>query len=120
MSRILIVEDEMNLAMMMEDLLASAGHRIFKAARLSRALALVASEPLDFAFLDINLAGEEVFPLALELRDRDIPFVFTSGYGVKGIPVSFRDCRILQKPYEPQQLFETLATLVSVREQGGN
>jgi DNA-binding response OmpR family regulator len=112
MSRILIVEDEMNLAMMLEDLLAGAGHRIFKAARLSRALALVAGEPLDFAFLDINLAGEEVFPLALELRNRGIPFVFTSGYGANGIPVSFRDCRILQKPYVPEQLFEALATLL--------
>jgi DNA-binding response OmpR family regulator len=112
MSRILIVEDEMNLAMMMEDLLASAGHRIFKAARLSRALALVACEPLDFAFLDINLAGEEVFPLALELRDRDVPFVFTSGYGANGIPAIFRDYRTLQKPYEPQQLLDVISALL--------
>jgi Response regulator containing CheY-like receiver, AAA-type ATPase, and DNA-binding domains len=112
MSRILIVEDEMNLAMMMEDLLTNAGHRVFKAARLSRGLALAASEPLDFAFLDINLAGEEVFPLALELRSLDVPFVFTSGYGASGIPASFGDCRILQKPYVPQQLFEVLAMLL--------
>ena len=111
MSRILVVEDEMNLALMMEDLLVGAGHTVFKAARLSKALAMAASEALDFAFLDINLAGEEVFPLASELRRIGVPFVFTSGYGASGIAEPFRDCGVVQKPFLSQQLFDALGAL---------
>ncbi|MEO5566593.1 MAG: response regulator [Luteimonas sp.] len=112
MSLILVVEDEMNLAMMMEDLLTGAGHSVVKAARLSKALALAASEPLDCAFLDINVAGEQVFPLAFELRRRRVPFAFTSGYGADGIPAPFVECTIMQKPYMPQQLLDVLSTLL--------
>jgi DNA-binding response OmpR family regulator len=112
MSTVLIVEDEMNLAMMMEDILVEAGHRIFKASRLPRALVLAAAESIDVAFLDINLAGEEVFPLALALRSRGVPFVFTSGYGANGIPAIFGDCRTLQKPYQPQQLLDVISALL--------
>ena len=97
MTTILMVEDEMNLAMMLEDILEDAGYRVLKAGRLPQALEIVAQSGLDeasridVAILDINLAGVQVFPLAEILRARSVPFVFTSGYGRDGIPEDYRD-----------------------------
>ncbi|HVR82452.1 MAG TPA: response regulator, partial [Luteimonas sp.] len=95
----LIVEDEMILAIMLEDALQDAGYRVLKAGRLPKALALATSERIDAAILDINLAGKEVFPVADELRRRGIALMFTSGYGEDGLPAAYRDAPMLQKPY---------------------
>jgi len=110
---ILMVEDEMNLAMMMEDILLDAGYHVLKAARLPKAQALAATEHVDVAILDINLAGVEVFPLAEDLRQRGVPFIFTSGYGADGIPADYRDCPVLQKPYMPATLQATLLEVLA-------
>ncbi|WP_395624609.1 response regulator [Thermomonas sp.] len=67
---VLIVEDEMFLAMMLQDLLEDAGYLVLKAARLPAALALAETAQIDVAMLDINLAGTEVFPAAEVLRRR--------------------------------------------------
>ena len=87
---VLIVEDEMFLAMMLQDLLEDAGYLVLKAARLPAALALAETAQIDVAMLDINLAGTEVFPAAEVLRRRGIPFLFTSGYGCNGLPPDYR------------------------------
>lgn len=97
--KILIVEDEMLLAMMLEDAVSHAGHKVRKAARLSNAMDLAGAEHFDAAVLDVNLAGEPVFPLAADLRARGVPFLFASGYGDAGVPAEYRDCAVLQKPY---------------------
>ncbi len=110
MITILMVEDEMNLAMMLEDILDDAGYRVLKAARLPNALEIVAQSVMDgggridAAILDINLAGVEVFPLADILREFGVPFVFTSGYGSDGIPDEYGDSAVLQKPYSPEKI----------------
>lgn len=79
--KILIVEDEHMLAFMLEDMIQSLGHcDIRHASTLSAAQGLVASQDFDFAFLDINLGDENSLPLAQELQDRNIRFVFASGY----------------------------------------
>lgn len=101
---VLLVEDEMCLAMMLQDLLEDAGYRVIKAARLPGALALAEVEDIDAAILDVNLAGKDVFPVADELRRRGVPFMFASGYGEHGLPGEFRDCPVLQKPYDPVAL----------------
>jgi DNA-binding response OmpR family regulator len=113
---VLIVEDEMALAMMLEDLLDDAGYRVIKAARLPAAVALAESAQIDAAILDINLGGTAVFPAAAVLRRRGIPFVFTSGYGSDGLPPDFLQAPILQKPYDSARLQEALASLLG----GGN
>ena len=87
---LLLVEDEMLLAMLIEHVLCDNGYRVLKAARLPAALRLVDTEHFDAALLDINLAGTEVFPLAEVLRARGIPFLFTSGYGDHGLPPAMR------------------------------
>lgn len=110
--RVLIVEDEMCLALMLEDILVEAGYDVLKAARLPAALKLAQSEPIDAAILDINLAGTRVFPAADALRLRGIPFLFTSGYGEDGLPLEYQHWPMLQKPYGVERLQEALASLL--------
>lgn len=95
---ILIVEDEMLVAMMLEDRLEAGGYIVIKASRLSRGLELAESEPIDVALLDINLAGTESFPIAAMLRCRGIPFVFSSGYGADGLPADWRGEKCCRSP----------------------
>ncbi len=78
---VLLAEDEMLLAMMLEDRLEHFGYRVIKAARVAGCLVLAESAAIDVAILDINLAGEESFPVATVLRRRGIPFLFSSGPG---------------------------------------
>jgi DNA-binding response OmpR family regulator len=101
---VLIVEDEMLLAFALEDLVHALGCVVVKAARLRKGLELARTAALDGAILDINLAGEEVFPVARELRRRSIPFLFSSGYGEAAVPEEFRDSPMLPKPFEPGDL----------------
>lgn len=108
---ILVAEDEMMLAMMLEDRLNASGYRVIKAARLAKCLELAESAQIDLAILDINLAGEESFPAAVVLRRRGIPFVFSSGYGDQDLPEAWRSEKILQKPYDSRQLTAALASL---------
>ncbi len=118
MTTILMVEDEMNLAMMLEDILLDAGYCVLKAARLPQALQLLedsgtaVDSRVSAAILDINLAGVLVFPLADALRARDVPFVFTSGYGRDGLTAAYRDDPVLQKPYSSQSILKTLQTML--------
>ncbi|HTH67439.1 MAG TPA: response regulator [Rhodanobacter sp.] len=108
---ILLAEDEMLLAMMLEDHLNASGYRVLKAARLAKCLQLAESAAIDLAILDINLAGEVSFPVALVLRRRGIPFVFSSGYDDGDMPEIWRKQKTLQKPYDTRQLTATLAAL---------
>jgi DNA-binding response OmpR family regulator len=108
---ILLAEDEMLLAMMLEDRLNATGYRVLKAARLAKCLELAETASIDLAILDINLAGEASFPVALVLRRRGIPFVFSSGYGNDDLPEAWRHEKILQKPYDTTQLAAVLTAL---------
>lgn len=110
---VLMVEDEMNLALMLEDILVDAGYRVLKAARLPQALALAESEAIDAAILDVNLAGVPVFPVATVLDRRGIPFMFASGYGRQGVAAEFKVIPVLQKPYSVAQLIGTLKAILA-------
>ena len=109
---VLIVEDEMQLAMMLEDLLHASGYRVLKAARLPAALELAESEVIDAAILDINLAGTKAFPAADVLQRRGIPFMFASGYGEDGLSEQYQGWSMLQKPYGMKQLQQALVSLL--------
>jgi len=110
--RVLLVEDEMCLAMMLQDLLEDAGYRVLKAARVAAALNLAEAEDIDAAILDVNVAGSEVFPVADALRRRGVPFMFASGYGDRGLPGSFQGSPMLQKPYDPVALEAMLSNML--------
>ena len=110
---VMVVEDEMFVAMLVEDILSNAGYRVIKAARVDKALEMAAgNEPIDAALLDINLNGVEVFPVAIKLREMGVPFVFASGYGREGLPADFSDAPVLQKPYLPDALRDAVAALL--------
>jgi DNA-binding response OmpR family regulator len=108
---ILIVEDEMLVAMMLEDRLEARGYTVLKASHLSRGLELAESELVDVALLDINLGGLESFPIAAILRRRGIRFLFSSGYGEDGLPAEWCGEKMLQKPFDSAQLTAALQTL---------
>ena len=110
--RVLIVEDEMLVAMNIEDMLLDLGHEVAGlASRLGAALALAEEAEFDAAMLDVNLAGENSFPVAERLAARGIPFLFATGYGVQGIEERFRDRPILQKPFRAAELAQALEAL---------
>jgi DNA-binding response OmpR family regulator len=110
---VMVVEDEMCLALMLQDLLEDAGYRVVKAARVAGAMKLAEVESIDAAILDVNLAGKEVFPVADELRRRGVPFMFASGYGERGLPGAFRNSPVLQKPYDPVALEAMLSSVIA-------
>jgi CheY-like chemotaxis protein len=109
---VLIVEDEMLVAMNIEDMLLDLGHEVAGiASRLAAALQLAGEASFDAAMLDINLAGENSFPVADLLAERGIPFLFATGYGLQGIEERYRSRPLLQKPFRAHDLGMALAAL---------
>lgn len=107
--RILVVEDEAAISLLLEDMLLDFGCEVIgPAARLSAALDVVAREQVDLAILDVNVAGEPIYPVAEALAQRSIPFVFSTGYGSAGIRDAFRDRPVLQKPFAQHDLKQKL------------
>ena len=113
--RLLVVEDEAVIALMIESMLDSLGCVVVDvASTLSRGLAIACNEslPLDGAVLDINLGGEHVYPVAERLRKRHVPFIFSTGYGRPGLATSFANVPTLAKPYEAEDLGEMLMSVI--------
>ena len=112
--RVLLVEDEALIAMLMEDMLAEFGCEVVATAgRLEEAIAVAGREQFDLAFVDVNLGGVPVWPLADVLRARGIPFAFVTGYGAAGAVGAQAGEPVLQKPFQLQQLEAVLQELRS-------
>jgi CheY-like chemotaxis protein len=110
--RVLVVEDEMTVAMLIEDMVSELAYEVAAVVpRLEDAMGLLDSASFDFAMLDVHLNGKTVFPFAAELKARDIPFMFATAYGPRGIPDEFRGHPVLQKPFGPTELRRALAEL---------
>lgn len=116
--RILIVEDESLVAMLLETILEDMGCvTVGPIANIDDALALLASdeaETLDGALLDVNVAGREVFPVADVLKARGVPFVFSTGYGQGGLPDEWRTHATIQKPFTESAVEQALMTALGV------
>ena len=81
--RVLVVEDEMMILMMIEDMLADLGcESVTAAATVDQALALIDAQTFDAAMLDMNLNGNKSYAVADALAARGVPFVFSTGYSV--------------------------------------
>jgi CheY-like chemotaxis protein len=107
--RVLVVEDEAAISLLLEDMLLDFGCEVVgPAARLAAALDAVQRERLDLAILDVNVAGEPIYPVAEALLERSVPFVFSTGYGSAGIKDAFRDRPVLQKPFAQHDLKQKL------------
>lgn len=106
---VLLVEDEAIIAMMVEDLLAELGcARIWHAGRIADALRLIAERRPAAAVLDVNLAGDTVFPVAERLEALNTPFVFTTGYEADIVPPRWRGRPFVQKPIDAANLAAAL------------
>ena len=111
--RILIVEDEMMIAMYLEDLVTDEGHQpVGPAMRLEQAMNMARDEALDAALLDVNLGDAKSFPAAEILRERGVPLLFLTGYGAGGLPDEWKDSPTLENPFEPHHLTGALKTLL--------
>lgn len=109
--RILVVEDEPLVAMLLEDILLDLGFDVIgPALRLERALELARSETVDAAILDVNLGGDRSYAVAETLGRRDIPYAFATGYGSPGMTGSV-DVPVLRKPFERDSVRRVVAEL---------
>jgi PAS domain S-box-containing protein len=109
--RILLVEDEHLIAMMMTQALRDLNCEVVGPfAKIGDALAAIERESIDAGVLDINLGGEMAYPIAHMLEARNVPFVFMTGYGAEAISTPFPQVRIIQKPVEREMLQELFVT----------
>lgn len=114
--RVLLVEDEAILAMLVEDYLEEMGCVVAAtAARLDDAIAKAGSLPLDLAVLDVNLGGELSYPVAELLRARGVPFIFATGYGAVDLPEALRGVPVLAKPFRQPEMERALGTALQAR-----
>lgn len=108
--RVLIAEDVWLSALEMETALTAAGAIVVgPAASLLDAKRLIATEALDCAVLDIDLDGRASYPVAAELERRGVSIIFVTGHERPHLPPSLRRYPLLQKPFPPQCLADTVA-----------
>lgn len=100
MVRVLIVEDEALIAMLLEDLMQELGFDGHAYGTSSDALAALETLPFDVAILDVNLGTSLSYPVADALAARDIPFAFATGYGSGGVDHKYRGVTVMRKPIE--------------------
>jgi CheY-like chemotaxis protein len=110
---ILVVEDEMMLFMMMEEMLTDLGACVTAAATVGQALAKIDAQEFDAATLDLNLDGDESYPVADILAARGVPFVFSTGYSQKSLRDGYRDRPVLRKPFKERDLVDTVTRLLA-------
>ena len=114
MPRLLVVEDEYLSRMLLEDMLDDLGYGVAAAVgTLSEARQIAADGDFSAAILDVNLDGQEIYPVADILTKRGLPFVFVTGYGERSLPEPYRGRPALQKPFQAEQLKTTLAGLLA-------
>lgn len=112
-ARLLIVEDEYLIRLLLEDMLVELGCSIAAvASNLDDGKKAAQTSEIDLAILDVNIDGQQVFPIADILRDRKLPFIFITGYGARGLPEHYRDLPTLQKPFQMHDLEATLARVL--------
>jgi CheY-like chemotaxis protein len=112
--RVLVVEDEMLVALLIEDMLADLGCTVLGPYNtVAKALSAALLEGFDLALLDVNVAGEKVYPVADALVARRIPFLFLSGYGETAIPPGHADWQVCNKPFKVKELTEMLSATLA-------
>ena len=98
--RVLVVEDEALISIMLVDMLEQLGCAVIgPAATLDEAWPLVDARSFDVALIDVHLAGVPVFPLGERLLDDGIPIIIATGSGADRLPPRFQDSTLLPKPY---------------------
>jgi|HubBroStandDraft_4_1064222.scaffolds.fasta_scaffold639065_1 CheY-like chemotaxis protein len=115
--RVLLVEDEMLVAWLIEDMLADLGCAVIgPASSVNQALAMIDAEAIDAAVLDLNLDGQMSYPVADVLAAHGVPFVISTGYDKDTLPDDYRARPVLQKPMQRSELSDALAKLLTPKE----
>lgn len=112
--RILVVEDDLLIAMDLVDELEDAGISVAGPARtVKEALRMIELQEIDAALLDVNLQDEDSYPIATVLQQRGLPFAFLSGHAAAALPPEFAGQQMLQKPVMPATLTSVIESLLS-------
>lgn len=107
--RVLIVDDETYVAMMLEDMLQDLGCTVVGVAQnLDAGLELARRAEADVAVLDVNVGGKLITPVAQTLDERGIPLLFSTGYGAAGLGTEWRGRPVLPKPFAIEDLARAL------------
>jgi CheY-like chemotaxis protein len=114
--RVLVVEDESLVAMMLADMLEEIGCTVVgPVASCAGALRLLeGDQALDLALLDVNLGGETAYGVADALSRRKVPFIFVSGYGASGLDQGYAAAPILAKPFQPATLAHAIGEILAL------
>ena len=103
--RVLVIEDEMLILMMIEDMLADLGcESVTVASKVGPAISLIEGQEFDTAMLDMNLNGIESYPVADALTAREVPYFFSTGNSLTNVKDGYRDQDVLKKPFTFEQL----------------
>lgn len=113
---VFVVEDESLVALNLEDMLMDLGHTVVgPAMRIDRAKRMIEGDfTADVAILDVNVAGEPVYPVAQMLVDRGVPVVFATGYDRDSLPERWQGDSVLQKPYTMADISSSIATALRI------
>jgi CheY-like chemotaxis protein len=112
--RVLVVEDEMMILMIIEDMLADLGcESVTAAATVDQALALIDTQVFDAAMLDVSLNGNKSHDVADALAARGVPFAFSTGYSGLDMRDGYRDRPVLKKPFPYEELVEVFTRLLA-------
>jgi CheY-like chemotaxis protein len=110
--RVLVVEDEMLVLIMIEDMLADLGcQSVTSPATVDKALALIDAQVFDAALLDVNLNGNDSHPMAVALSARGVPFVCSTGNTGHNLREEYSDRPVLKKPFQYEELAAILTRL---------
>jgi CheY-like chemotaxis protein len=103
--KVLVVEDEMMIAMLIEDMLDELGCTLVgPATNVPRALDLIDKQQIEVAVLDLNLDGQDTYAIADALQRKNLPFIFATGYGSAGLRKEYGNRPVLQKPFQISDL----------------
>ena len=112
--RVLVVEDELLILMMIEDMLADLGcTSVSVAAGVEKALALIDAEVFDAALLDMNLNGNASHSVAEALVARGVPFIYSTGNKGHSLSDGYPDRPVLKKPSRYEELVAIVSRLLS-------
>ena len=110
--KVLVVEDEVAIALLIEDAVESLGHSVaYTATNIKDAIAVATAGVFDVALLDLNLNGQRAHGLPVTLTALGKPFGFVTGYGGGGVLTPFTNAPIVAKPFRDKDIGEMLETL---------
>jgi DNA-binding response OmpR family regulator len=109
--RILLVEDEILICLLIETILSDAGYEVVVANSIEEAMAAIETGPLAAAILDLNLKGKKVYPVAEQLAIADTPFIFATGGGGRDIE-GFPGRPWVGKPFQENELLAAVTKLI--------